>query len=351
MIDFEKEQWFEEMSNDDVINGLRHPYTIDYVYDGEMGDWKRVPKYTDKFRIIGELLLKSIAENLEVSSFVNKVLAVRQIRSGEVIRYDKDRDMVSYIVGENSQPKVYAEDIEQPLTKRTPKERIEQRSEGRYVYPEEVEYSVYPSIKAGEFLKDIKLTGQELAKIQRKAYDSMQYQQDNDLINLLLKAGEENQIEANPMEIIQSLIYKTEAFGDWPCASILMNVEDANFIRENRDKFPGVKLTEDSPSSVVGKVAKYGYFGNYNKIALFTQSQSMTEALRNEEKRDLVPKDTMIAVAPKEYVGGAPVRINWMSNPNEEEIVGRRVFGWFYYKLMSMLVINSKTVVVGKIKR
>ena len=54
------------------------------------------------------------------------------------------------------------------------------------------------------------------------------------------------------------------------------------------------------------------------------------------------------AVTAPEYLGGMPIRVELFSEPVNEFMIGNPRQGWFYYELLSMILINPAGVALGQ---
>lgn len=286
-----------------------------------------IRQYNEEFVKLGRDLLEEVVDCLHIGSLSRKVFESRTVKAGEIIRYDKDKDRSAYVVCENGE--------------------AEERKEGCYVYPPEFEITAYPNfsdkIRSSIFESRPSITNEDIVKeiknAQEKALCSIQTQEDTALIKLLKKAGEQNaSITKNPYDIFRSIIYEVERHR-LICDKILLNRKDVQFIKDNRDKFKdNLDLGLDLFAPTIEKELKSaGYVGKYNASLLITTPDYM--------KEDSVPEGELIAVSSPPYLGGMPIRVAPFSEPCSDD----KGYGWFWYQLMSMVLINTNAVALGKI--
>ena len=145
----ETEKTDKTEENFDWSNAVRNPW---------------VRQYNEGFVTLGRDLLEEVVTLLHIGSLSRKVFEPRTVQAGEIIRYDKDKDRLAYVVCENRE--------------------AEERKEGRYVYPPEFEITGYPhfsdKIRATIFESRPSITNEAIVKeiknAQEKALCSMQEQ-------------------------------------------------------------------------------------------------------------------------------------------------------------------------------
>jgi hypothetical protein len=55
----------------------------------------------------------------------------------------------------------------------------------------------------------------------------------------------------------------------------------------------------------------------------------------------------VVAVTAPEYLGGMPVRVELFSEPVNEFVLGKPRQGWFWYELISQVLVNPAGVSIG----
>jgi hypothetical protein len=318
------------LSDDQMINAVNNPW---------------ITQENPLFRSLGEQLLEEAVEQLEIISLARKIFHPRLIKAGEVIRYDKDIKSSAYSISLENHPRKYNEEVEQPLTERTPKEKIEAVKRGenaRYVYPDEFEVCAYLTLPTGMY-REIEAVKGKIKELKEKGLYSIQSQEDTALINLLTMVGENHlNIKSDPYYILDNLIDTLDK-QRFICDNILLNRKDANFITENVEKFKDLELFNTQKNYFAKQSLRdAGYIGRYKASMLITTAKDVEE--------NIIPEGNTIAVTNGAYVGGMPIRVPLFSETCSEEINGEKCYGYFWYELLSMLVINPNAVVLGQIK-
>lgn len=296
------------LSDNDFLDAIRRP----------------VIEINPKFIQLGQDLLNGVKDWLDFSGLARKVFAPRTLKSGEVCRYEKDKERPAYQINGD-------------------REAVKRGEGSKHIYPDEFEVCVYPKLplKLQELHLDASMASMkgEVELLQEKARYDIQQQEDTAMIKLLKEAGKENQkVKSNPYDILTSLITEFNP-RKLICDKILLNRKDVEFIKNNDDRFKD-KLDFVSQS----ELAKAGYVGTYMNTLLVTIPEGVEE--------DLIPYGEPIALASPEYLGGMPIRVNFFSEPCSESDSEKSQYGnygWFWYELISMIIINTNAVVLGGI--
>ena len=252
--------------------------------------------------VLGNIISQHVREVSKDTGFMNKVLASRTIRPGEIIRYDKDPHIVGYAIDEHQE--VYSV------------------GSGRYLYPPEVEVSF--TLSFPDKVADGKKFVQDLM---HEALKKLITIQDLMLFKLLNRITKMNAtiISSNFENMFRNLIKEIE-MKRIPAEFILLN-------NKTNKKFVTQAKEQDKPDQI--------YQSNGSPM-IVTKSAFMDE--------DPIPEDIVFVIASTPYVGGAPIRIELFAEPMKQKDEGKEPFiGLFFYKLMSMVVINPFTVVRGQL--
>jgi len=249
---------------------------------------------------------------------MGKVLAGRVVKAGEVIRYDKDLDVTAYaLAGDGT---------------------IEEIQNGHYVYPDEFEVSFvleFPdeATDGEKFFKDLK----------QKALEKIITIQDTALFTLLryVTDAKNPNTSNNFEELFRSLIYEIES-NRILAEFILLN---SNTTKTFINRVVAEGKSEWIDPIVQLELIKAGYLGKY-----VNGSSSVILTAAADVGTNPFPEDTVYVTAPSAYVGGAPVRLDLFVEPINQSVKdGKWKKGLFFYKLISMVVVNPKTVACGRL--
>lgn len=296
------------LSNEEKLDAVNRPW---------------IEEVNPKFEQLGKELLQPVKEMLDFSTLARKVFACREVKPGEVVRYDRDPYIPAYLVNDKGE--------------------VEKRTEGRYVYPEEFEVVAYPSMPKGMYA-DYELAEKELAKVQEKAMYSLVYQEDDAAIKLLTEVGKTNKVvEGNLIETLDGII---DAFNPnrLICDKVLLNRNDVRKL--TKEAVDGDLKNKIDPVNQ-RELVLAGYVGTYRNAMLITTAQDTTEEKHIE---NLLLEGQPIGVTAPEYLGGMPIRVELFSEVIRESGSEGIRNGWFWYELISMLVTNPNAVVLGQIK-
>lgn len=266
-------------------------------------------------RILGQEVLNPIREVIDYEGFSRKVLLPRPVGPGEVVRYDKDPYVVAWVIGEDGI---------------TP----ESRAGGLFVYPPEFECTSRPTIELRHIYQaqfDI------LSRIMDRARQGIEQQEDTNLVALLRAAATvintTNVFSSLNIQSLENLRYEVERHR--------LIVE--KFLIHRREISDIVFLAQLGYVDPVTQreLIMAGYIGYVLNALIIT-----TAGVGNEEFKVMEPGE-VFAVCGGDHLGGMPVRVELFNEPIADFHEGKPVRGWFFYELISQIIINSKGVARG----
>jgi len=267
----------------------------------------------DAFNKIGQGLLNPIKEVIDYEGLARKIFAPRTVKAGEIVRYDKDVYVQGWVIAEDGQ---------------TPQSVVE----GRYIYPPEFEVTAYPSIE----IKD-KYRAQYdiLARTQDRARMSIEYQEDLAAVNLLQSGA--NQTNTTTLfatlnlAALESIRYEIEQHR-LICDKFIINRQEVS------DLVNTVSAQVDPVTQ--RELIMAGYIGSILNAMIITTAGTNTFEILNPGE--------VVAVTAPEYLGGMPVRVELFSEAVNEFMEGRPRQGWFWYELISQVLVNPAGVAIGQ---
>jgi hypothetical protein len=267
---------------------------------------------SEGFKQVGQALLNPIKEIIDYEGVARKVLAPRTVKSGEVVRYDKDVFVVGHVIAEDGQ---------------TPQSVVE----GRYVYPPEFEVSTYPSIE----LKDTyRAQFDILQRTQDKARQAIEYQEDRALINLLQAGGttvnNQSFFATLNLAAFEAMRYQIERHRLICDKFIIHRQEVSDLVNTLSTQVDPVTQRE---------LIMAGYIGTILNAMIVTTAGTNTY--------EILDPGEVVAVTAPEYLGGMPVRVELLSEPTNEFHEGRPRKGWFWWELISQVLITPAGVALG----
>jgi hypothetical protein len=270
---------------------------------------------SEGFKQVGQGLLNPIKEVIDYEGLARKVFAPRTVKAGEVVRYDKDAFVRAWVIAEDGQ---------------TPQSVVE----GRYVYPPEFEVTAYPSIE----IKD-KYRAQYdiLARVQDRARMAIEYQEDLALMNLL-QAGAP-QVNTTTLfatlnlAALESIRYQIERHR-LICDKFLIHRQELSDLINNLNNLQVDPVTRR-------ELVMAGFIGTILNAMIITTAGTNTYEILNPGE--------VVAVTTPEYLGGMPIRVELFSEPVNEFMEGRPRQGWFWYELISQVLINPAGVALGQL--
>jgi len=268
---------------------------------------------SEGFRQVGQALLNPIKEIIDYEGVIRKVFAPRTVKAGEVVRYDKDIFVVGYVIAEDGQ---------------TPQSVVG----GKYIYPPEFEVSAYPTIE----LKDSYRAQYDiLQRMQDKARQSIEYQEDRAGTNLLISGS----TVTNNISYFATL--NLGAF-----ESVRYQIERHRLIC---DKFIIHRQeVSDLVNTVSGQVDPVtqrelimaGFIGSILNAMIITTAGTNTY--------EILDPGQVLGVTDPEHLGGMPIRVELLSEPTNEFYEGRPRKGWFWWELISQVLVNPNGVAMGQ---
>lgn len=266
---------------------------------------------SEGFRQVGQALLNPIKEVIDYEGLARKVLAPRTVKAGEVVRYDKDVFVRAWVIAEDGQ---------------TPESVVE----GKYFYPPEFEVTANPSIE----LKDkFRAQFDILARAQDRARQSIEHQEDVALMALLQTAG----ATVNPTSFfatlnvaaLEALRYQVERHRLILSKYIIHRQEVSDLVNIH-NVFDPVTNRE---------LIMAGFIGHILNAQIVTTAGTNTF--------EILQPGQVKAVTSPEYLGGMPVRVELFSEPYNQFVLGNPRQGWFWYELISQLVVNPRGIALG----
>lgn len=263
---------------------------------------------------LGRIITECAKECSKFVGFTRKVMAGRVVRSGEVVRYDKDVHTIAYCVEDHG--------------------NVISVGDTQYVYPPAFEVSF-----ALEFPEEVVNGSKFFQDVCQQALKQLVMIQDSFLFKLLNHVTRRTTIpESNNFaEMFQRVIFDIEK-RRFPVDNILLNKDTADHFVAEAVKHEKTNLIDPMHQK---ELVETGYIGNNGHAMLITKA--------NIIDADPIPKDTVYALAASQYIGGAPVQVDLMAEPVNQRKNGKWAKGLFFYKLMSMVIINPFTVARGKL--
>lgn len=267
---------------------------------------------SEGFKLVGQGLLNPIKEVIDYEGLARKIWAPRTVKAGEVVRYDKDPFVTGWIIAEDGQ---------------TPQSVVE----GRYIYPPEFEVTTYPTLE----IKDkFRAQFDILARIQDRARQAIEYQEDLAAMNLLTAGG--NRVNTTTffaalnLAAFESMRYQIERHR-LVCDKFIINRQEVS------DLVNTVSAQVDPVTQ--RELVMAGFIGTILNAMIVTTAGTNTY--------EILDPGEVIAVTSPEYLGGMPVRVELFSEPTNEFMEGRPRQGWFFYELIGMTLINPAGVSTG----
>jgi len=268
---------------------------------------------SEGFHQVGQALLNPIKEVIDYEGVFRKLLAPRTVKAGEVVRYDKDIFVTGYVIAEDGQ---------------TPQSTVG----GKYIYPSEFEVSAYPSIE----LKDIYRAQYDvLQRMQDKARQSIEYQEDKAGATMMLAGGTvSNTISYYAtlnLGAFESMRYQIERHRLACHAFVIHRQEISDIVNTVSTQVDPVTRRE---------LIMAGYIGSILNAAILTTAGVNTYEI-------LQPGEAFAVTSP-EYLGGMPIRVELISEPTNEYYEGRPRRGWYWWELISQVLVNTDGVSIGQ---
>jgi len=268
---------------------------------------------SEGFRLVGQGLLNPIKEVIDYEGLARKIWAPRTVKAGEVVRYDKDPFVTGWMIAEDGQ---------------TPQSVVT----GSYVYPSEFEITTYPSLE----IKDkFRAQFDILARVQDRARQAIEYQEDLAAMNILAAGGNQSNVTTNfavlNVAALESMRYQIERHR-LICDKFILNRQEVS------DLVNVVRVAADPVTH--RELLMAGYLGTILNAMIVTTAGTNTY--------EILPPGQAKAVTSPEYLGGMPIRVELFSEPVNEFMIGNPRQGWFFYELLSMILINPAGVALGQ---
>ncbi len=265
------------------------------------------------FHQVGQALLNPIKEIIDYEGIARKVLAVRTVKAGEVVRYDKDVFVVAHVIAEDGQ---------------TPQSVVQ----GRYVYPPEFEVSAYTSLE----LKDIYRAQFDIVqRAQDKSRQAIEFQEDLAMANMLWAGATVTNtmsyFAALNLGAFEALRYQIEQHR-LTCDKFIINRQEvSDMINVLSAQVDPVTLRE---------MIMAGYLGTILNAMVLTTAGT--------NRYEILAPGRVLAVAAPEFLGGMPIRVELISEPTSEAVEGRPRKGWYWWEMISQVLINTWGVAAGQ---
>lgn len=268
---------------------------------------------SEGFAQVGQALLNPIKEIIDYEGLARKFLAVRTVKQGEVVRYDKDVFVVAHIIAEDGQT---AQSV----------------VEGRYVYPPEFEVAAYVSIE----LKDTyRAQFDVLNRSQDKARQGIEYQEDVNFVTLATAAGTvmntQSFFAVLNLAAFEAMRYQIERHR-LICDKFLIHRQEVS------DLVNTVSAQVDPVTQ--RELIMAGYIGNILNASIVTTAGVNTY--------EVLQPGVVQAFAAPDYLGGMPIRVELISEPTNEFHEGRPRKGWYWWEMISQVIINPAGVALGQ---
>ena len=264
------------------------------------------------FEMLGQTLVNPVKEVLDYEGFARRCLPLRNVRQGETVRYDKDVFTTAFTVGEDAQ---------------TPEIRVG----GKYIFAVPKRVSQFVTIS----LEDIYQAGYDiLARTQDRARQAVEKEEDE----IFRAQIDEASTAVNDVTYFATLnLAALEAIRK----QIEQNRIPADKLLINRDEVSDLTtvLSAEVDPITQRELVMGGFIGMILNMAIITSAGRNTfEVIR--------PGEVYALTAP-EFLGGFPVWVELFSEPTTGMNEGKPVRGWFWWELISMLIINAAGVAKG----
>ena len=266
-------------------------------------------------KILGQEILNPIREVIDYEGFSRKVLLPRPVGPGEVVRYDKDPYIVAWVIGEDGI---------------TP----ESRAGGAYVYPPEFECTARPTIELRHIYQaqfDI------LSRMMDRARQAIEQQEDENLVKLLRAAA--------------TVVNTTQGF----TSLNIQSLENLRYEVEQHRLIVEKFLIHRREISDIVVMAQLGYVDPVTQrelimagfLGYILNATIITTAGSGIGEFQIMNPGEVFAVCGGDHLGGMPIRVELFNEPIVGFHEGKPVRGWFFYELISQIIITSKAVARG----
>lgn len=264
------------------------------------------------FHQVGQALLNPIKEVIDYEGLARKLWAPRTVKAGEIVRYDKDVFVTAHQIAEDGE---------------TPQSVVE----STYVYPPEFEITAFPSLE----IKDkYRAQFDILSRVQDRARQDIEHKEDLAAVNLLQSGG--NAVNTTSffatlnLAAFEAMRYQVERHRLICDKFVIHRQEVSDLVNQVRTEVDPVTQRE---------LIMAGYIGRILNADIITTAGTNTYEI-------LDPGEVIATTAP-EYLGGMPIRVELFSEPVNEFVLGKPRQGWFWYELISMVLINAAGVALG----
>lgn len=265
------------------------------------------------FMVMGQELLGPVRQVIDYEGISRKILGPRDVKQGEIVRYDLDVYVVAVVIGDDGE---------------TP----ECMQGGAYIYPAFYEITAKPSVK----LRDIyEMQYDVLARVQDRARQSIEYQEDRALRNSLNTAST---VTNTPVAFASLNLAALEA--------LRYQVEQHRLVADkiliNRQELSDIvtQVSQQVDPITQRELIMAGFVGSILNMLVITSAGTNTF--------EAIPAGECYAVTNSSYLGGMPIRVPLMSQPADLFIEGKPVRGWYWYELLATTVFNSDAVALGQ---
>lgn len=255
--------------------------------------------------------LQDVTKGVEQQALCRKILAYRTVKTGEVVRYDKDADKTAYVVGEQG--------------------NVVRVDAGRYCYPPERQ--ITPSIDIGR-LADVDYINDIIF--------SIVHEEDAPFVAMLKKCANYKIKEKKLPDVFRELRANVE-YNKVPCKFMVVNfnkfVAFIGEIRRERGIEKGTRYLRDAfRIEVTDSKALF----NTGHLGVFDDDVQIISTSNHPDLCKLIAEDEVFAVPSTEYLGGMPVRIKLFAFKDDDSP------SLTIYELISQVIIAPDKVFAGK---
>lgn len=263
--------------------------------------------------IVGQEMANPVREILDFEGIFRRILPVRPVKQGEVVRYDKDPYVIAYTLSRDA---------------RTPESRVRVS----YVFPTPQEIGALITLE----LRDLYEAGYDvMARTMDRGRQAVEFREDKVGIGFLEKAVQSRKqmvyfstLNLAAIEAIRYQVEKNRIPGD----KLLIN-------RRELQDIVSVLSSEVDPVTNRELVLS-GYLGNVLNMPVLTSAGP-------DGKFEVVPPGTVYCVTAPTMLGGLPIWHDLASEPVNQFNTGRAVRGWFWYMFEAPVIINNRGVSKG----
>lgn len=263
--------------------------------------------------LVGQEMANPVREILDFEGILRRILPVRPVKQGEVVRYDKDPYVIAYTLSRDAQ---------------TPESRVRVS----YVFPTPQEIGALITLE----LRDLYEAGYDvMARTMDRGRQALEFREDKVGIGFLEKAVQSRKqivyfstLNLAAIEAIRYQVEKNRIPGD----KLLIN-------RRELSDIVSVLSSEVDPVTTRELVLS-GYLGNILNMPVLCSAGP-------DGKFEVVPPGTVYCVTAPTMLGGYPIWHDLASEPINQFNTGKAVRGWFWYMFSAPVVINNRGVSKG----